>query len=215
MANVNRPRGLVPTRHMHSGEYNGMVNLYAFSASDSVGDAYKGDMVCADTTNNGTELTDSYAPGIPCVSAKVAAFTTGVSRGVIAGFVPQPEYNMSVTASLGSMYRVNSTKRFVWVVDDYLTIYEAQQIGNGWTTGTANMINASADIDYTAGSTVTGISGVQVAAASTGKLPLRILRLTQRVDNFNSTASDTNAYFKVDVYNMSSDLGLNAVGVGA
>lgn len=214
MANVNRPRGLMPSRHMHSGEYNGMVNLYAFSASDSVGDAFKGDMVCADTSHNATELTDPYAPGIPLVSAIVAAFTTGISRGVIAGFVPQPEYNMSVTASLGTMYRANSTARYVWVVDDYLTIFEAQQILNGWTTGTANMVNASADINYTAGSTITGISGVQVAAASTGKLPLRILRLTQRVDNFNSTAADTNAYFKVDVLNSSSDLGLNAVSVG-
>jgi hypothetical protein len=200
---------------MHSGEYNGMVNLYAFSASDAVGPAFKGDMVCADATYNGTELTDSYAPGIPCVSAKVAAFTTGFSRGVIAGFVPDPEYNMTVSASLGLMYRPVSTKRFVWVVDDYLTIFEGQQILNSWTTGTTNMINSSADIDYTAGSTITGISGVQVAASSTGHLPLRILRLTQRVDNFNSTAADASAYFKVDVYNMSSDLGLGAVAVGA
>jgi hypothetical protein len=113
------------------------------------------------------------------------------------------------------MYRVNSTARYVWVVDDYLTIFEGQQILNSWTTATENMVNSSADIDYTAGSTTTGISGVQVAASSTGKLPLRVLRLTQRVDNFISTASDTSAYFKVDVMNMSSDLGLNAVGVGA
>jgi hypothetical protein len=192
-----------------------LVQLYAFSASDSTGAAFKGDLVVADGSHNGTELTDAYAPGIPCVSPVVAAHTTNVFRGVIAGFVPQPEYNMSVTASLGTMYRLDDTARYVWVVDDYFTVFEAQQVLNGWTTGTANMINASADIDYTTGNTTTGISGVQVAAASTGELPLRILRLNQRVDNFLSTASDTSAYFKLDVMIQNSDLAQASLGVGA
>ena len=215
MANVNRPRGLLPSRHLHSGEYNGQVHLYAFSASDSTGPAFKGDLVVADASHNATELTDPYAPGIPLVSPVVAALTTNYVRGVIAGFVPQPEYNMTVTASLGTMYRLDDTARYVWVVDDYMTIFEAQQIGNGWTTGTANSVNASADIDYTAGSTITGISGVQVAASSTGQLPLRVLRYTQRVDNFNFTASDTNAYAKLDVMLFASDLAQSKVAVGA
>ena len=214
MAYANRPRGFMPSCSK-DGEYNGQTQLYAFNASDAVGAAYKGDMVVADATYNGTELTDSYAPGIPCVSAVVSAITTGVFRGVIAGFVPQPEFSMSTTASLGSMYRAISTKRFAWVVDDPDAIFEVQQILNSWTSGTTNGINSSADVDYTAGSTITGISGCQLAASSTGQLPWRVLRLTQRVDNFNFTAADASAYAKMDVYMMNSDLGFAKLAVGA
>ena len=56
MANVNRPRGFMPSRHLHSGEYNGLVQLYAFSADDSTGAAFKGDVVIADGSHNGTAL---------------------------------------------------------------------------------------------------------------------------------------------------------------
>jgi len=215
MANVSRIFGFRPSRYRNSSEYNGAVNLYAFAAADSTGPAFKGDMVIADASNNSTGLSDPYAPGIPCVSPVVAAITTGVFRGVIAGFVPQPEYNMTVTASLGTMYRLDDTARYTWVVDDYDVVFEVQQILNSWTTAAANAVNSSADLDYTAGSTITGISGVQLAASSTGELPWRVLRYTQRVDNFNFTAADTNAFAKLDVMIQNSDLAQASLGVGA
>jgi hypothetical protein len=205
---------------MHSGEYNGMTNLYGFSASDATA-AFKGDVAAIDTTHRTTALTDPYAPGIPLISALSNDVTTTKYRGVIAGFVPQPEYNMSVTASLGTMYRLASTARYAWVVDDYLTIFEVQEYGNSYVDATNNLVNKGVDLAG-AGSTgltsntTTGISCVQVDSPGTSQLPFKVLRYTQRVDNFNFSASDTNSYAKVDVVISNGDLGpAGAVVVGA
>ena len=126
MANTSRPFGVRPERYMDGAAWNGATTLYAFSASDATA-AYKGDMVSFDATNRSTALTDIYAPGIPFVKTVAAALTTSTFRGVIAGFVPQPEFNQTATASLGFMYRAASTARYVWVVDDPAVVFECQE----------------------------------------------------------------------------------------
>jgi hypothetical protein len=213
MANVSRIFGLRPKGYMNSSEYNGAVNLYGFSASDATA-AFKGDPVTIDSTHRSTALSDPYSPGIPLVSATANDMTTTPFRGVIAGFVPAPEYNMTVTASLGTMYRIASTARYCWVVDDYAVIFEVQELGNSYTDATNNGINKAFDVDNSAGgSTITGISGVQIDVPTTsGVKPLRALKLTQRVDNFNFLATDTNSYAKFDVMIANSDLAQANVG---
>jgi hypothetical protein len=163
-----------------------------------------------DTTYDTTALTDVLAPVIPFITVTGSTITTTVFRGAIAGFVPQPEYNMTATASLGTMYRLASTARYAWVVQDPLVIYEAEESGtNSYVSATNNPVNKLLDITAAAGSATTGISGYTLTGAQGGATtdkPFRVLRLTQRVDNYNSTASDTSPYWHWDVMMANSDL---------
>lgn len=209
MANVNRPFGFRPVEYVGGAKYNGETSLYAFSASNSTGPAFVGDMVQFDSTNRTLALTDVYAPGCPLVLPVVAAVTTNAFRGVIAGFVPEPEYNNSITASLGLMYREDDTKRYAWIVDNPLVLFEAQEDGNDYVSASDNLINKTGDVAYTAGSTTTGISGAQLDSSdfnTNAVRPWRAIRYTPRVDNFNFSASDTNSYAHVNVMIANSDL---------
>ncbi len=208
MANTSRPFGFRPSRYLSSSAYNGKAALYGFSASDASA-CYIGDVVGFDNTYRATGLTDAYASGIPLVAAKTAAITTNYIRGIVVGFVPQPEFSQSATASLGTKYRIASTARYAWVVDDPTVVFEVEETGNTWTSASSNAINKVIDISYTAGNTSSGIAGVVVDASTvsvSAVKPFRVLRYTQRVDNFNFTASDTNSYAHLDVLMNSYDL---------
>lgn len=206
--NTNRPQGFRASRYLDGNAYNGAAEMYAFSASQA-NNAFIGDAVKIDSTNRSTALTDRFQPGILFVAPIVAATTTTPIRGAIAGFVPEPEFNHTTTASLGLRYRVLSTARYVMVVHDYHVIFEGQEDGNSYTTAANNGLNKTADIAYTAGSTVTGISksewdssDVQTAAGR----PFRALKYTQREDNFGFVAADSVTYAKFDLLIANSDL---------
>jgi len=212
MANVNRPFGFKPTGYFDASKWNGQSHLYAFSASQA-NNAYVNDLVQFDSTNRSTGITDPYAPGIPLVQPVVSTLTTNTFRGTIAGFVPSPEYNNTATASLGLYFRQASTARYAWIVDDVNVIFEAQETGNAYVSASNNAVNKTADITYVAGSAITGISGVYLnTPATSGVKPWRIYRYTQRPDNFNFTASDTNSYAHFDCLIANSDLAQAQVG---
>lgn len=206
--NVNRPMGFRASRYLDGSPYNGQNEAYAFSASQA-SNAYMGDVVQIDDTNRSTALTDRYLPGILFIKPVVAAATTNAVRGVIAGFVPEPEFSMSATASLGLKYRVASTARYAWVVQDYGVVFEAQEDGNSYTSASSNGLNKTTDIAYTAGNSTTGVSGAQVDSSefqTAAARPLRALRYTQRVDNFGFSAADSTSYAKMDILLANSDL---------
>jgi hypothetical protein len=214
MANTNRVFGFRPDRFLGGSPWNGEQTLYAFSASQA-NNAYNGDVVQFDSTNRTVALTDVYAPGTPFVQPVVAAVTTTAIRGVIVGFVPQPDFNMSATASLGLMYRVASTARYVWIVDNYNVVFEAQEDGNDYVSAADNMIGKVGDIAYAAGSAITGQSGAQLDSSdfTTGSVrPFKALNYTRRVDNFNFSAADALSYAKVDVQIVNSDLAQGNTG---
>lgn len=209
MANVNRPFGFRPDRYIGGAPWTGEQVLYAFSASNSTGPAFNGDVVQFDDTNRTLALTDNYFPACPLVKPVVAAVTTTAIRGVIVGFVPEPEYSMSGTTSLGLMYRLDDTKRYVWIVDSPLVVFEVQEDGNDYVTAADNSINKVADIAYTTGNTLTGQSKAEwdSSDATTGSArPFKALRYTPRVDNFNFSASDSLSYAHLDVMIVNSDL---------
>src|SRR5690606_24343260 len=115
----------------------------------------------------------------------------------------------TATASLGRRHRVASTARYGLVVDDYAVIFEAQEDGNDWVSTSDNSIGKTVDQAYAAGSATTGISGAQLDssdAQTAAARPFKVLNLSQRVDNFGFTASDTNSYAKYDVMIANSDL---------
>jgi hypothetical protein len=208
MPNVARPFGFRPERYLSSAPWNGQCQLYAFAAAAG-GDAYKGDICQFDATNRSTTLTDVYAPGISLITAPTAAITTNAFRGVIVGFVPEPEFNQNIRASLGLMYRIASTARYAWVVDDYNVVFEVEESGNSYTNATNNGVNRTSDITYTAGSQITGVSGIRIAGAgfqTAAVRPWRSLRYTQRPDNFNFAAGETSTFAHHDVIMANSDL---------
>lgn len=208
MANNSHIFGFRPARYLSGSPFNGQSQMYGFSTSQA-NDAYKGDLVKFDDTNRTLALTDAYYPGLPLVKPVVAAMTTTSFRGVIAGFVAQPEFSMTATDSLGTMYRLASTKRYVWIMEDPYVVFEAEESGNGYTSTTVNSINKVGDIAYTAGSTLTGISKVVLDATTVSVAavkPFRYLRYTAKVDNFNFVAADGSSRAHYDVMINSSDL---------
>eukprot|EP00919_Chromeraceae_sp_WS-2016_P062002 GHVR01146868.1.p1 GENE.GHVR01146868.1~~GHVR01146868.1.p1 ORF type:complete len:214 (-),score=10.10 GHVR01146868.1:196-837(-) len=212
MANVSRIFGLRPTRFLKGAEWNGQSQLYGFAAAQA-NNAYVGDLVTFDATNRSSGISDPYAPGIPLVAPVVTTLTTNVFRGVIAGFIPAPEFNMTATASLGLMYRQASTLRYTLIVDDIDVVFEAQELLNAYVTALDNAVNKTSDITYTAGSQITGVSGVVLnTPATSGVKPLRINRYTQRPDNFNFTAADASSYAHFDVTIANSDMAQAQVG---
>ena len=206
--NTNRPNGFRASRYLDGSPYNGAVEAYCFSASQA-NNAYIGDAVQVDDTNRASALTDRYLPGVQFIKPVVAAVTTTAIRGFIAGFVPEPDFSMSATASLGLKYRALSTARYAWVVHDYHVIFTGQEDGQSYVSATNNALNRTADIAYTAGSSTTGISGAQMDSSDVQEAaarPLRMLRYTQSPDNFGFVAADTLSYAKFDMLIANSDL---------
>jgi hypothetical protein len=206
--NTNRAFGFRPVRYRDSSPYNGSFTLYAFSASENNA-AFIGDVVQFDSTNRATALTDVYAPGIPFCKAPVAGVTTTAVRGVLAGLLPEPEFNHTATSSLGRRHRVASTARYALVVDDTNVVFETQEDGNDWASTSDNSIGKVGDFQYAAGSTTTGISGSMLDSSDVGTgavRPFKVLNLSQRVDNFGFTASDTLSYAKYDVVIINTDM---------
>ena len=199
MANVSRPQGLRPERYQDGTNWNGQANLYWFSASQA-NNAFIYDLAQIDTTNRTNGATDNYVPGIPAIQPAVAGITTNAFRGVIVGFVVQPDFNMSVTASLGLKYRVLSTARYAWVVDDPAVIYQAQESAGP----TANALNKTADIVYTSGNTTTGVSKVEVGSATIQTAAVRPLRLVRYSFNIDNDVSAANVRW--DILSANSDL---------
>jgi hypothetical protein len=217
MANTSHIFGFRPKQFTDSSAYNGQSVLY-FHSSGQANNTYKGDLVAFDATNRGSGLADAYKPLIPAVLPVVAARTTSTFRGVAVGFVPQPEYNMTATASLGTTYLPASANGYMWVVDDCAVVFEAEESGNSYVSDTSNAINKNIDISYTAGSQTTGVSGVVLdatTAVTNAVKPFRVLRYSDRVDNFGFTASDTNSRAHLDVMIMNSDLYLQGTNLAA
>ena len=211
--NVSRPTGLKPSRFLKGAKWNGQSQLYAFAAAQA-NNAYVGDLVQFDDTNRATAITDVYAPGIPLVKPVVATLTTNAFRGVISGFVVQPEFNMTPTATLGLYYRVLSTARYVFVVDDIDVVFQAQEKGNAYVTALDNGVNKTTDITYVAGSALTGQSGVYLnTPAASGVKPLRINRYSQLPNNFGFVAADTDSFAQMDVTIANSDMAQANVGL--
>lgn len=208
MANLSRIRGFVPMRSIDSNPYFGNTNLYAFSTSEGTA-TFVGDVVKVDTTNRSTAITDPGYPMIPLVQATGGTITTSVYRGVVVGFLPEPEFTNSGRASLGLYYRLASTARYVLVVDDPSVIFEAEESGtNSYVSASNNPINKLLDITATAGSTTTGLSQYTLTGAAGGATtnkPFRVLRATQRVNNFLSAASDTSPFWHWDVLMANND----------
>lgn len=204
MANVNRPSGFRPLRYRNGADWNGQTSMYEFAAA-AANATFLYDLVAFDSTNRTAPLTDPFSPGLPFVigAAASSTITTAAQRGVVVGFLPEPEFNQSVTASLGLKYRLASTNRYAMVVDDPDVIFEAQESAGSYTTAANNMVGriAGATISATQGSVTTGVSNALLTSENQTAVlrPWKVLRFVPRIDNFNFFAGEnpTNARYEV------------------
>jgi hypothetical protein len=168
MANADRAAGFLPVRYITGAPYNGAADVYSTASGDNVA-IFLGDPVKlsgTSTTINGV------------VYADVDQAATGdVIIGVVVGVLPVTNDSL--------IYRAASTARRLLVATDPSLLYEIQEVSGG-TALTAAAIGLNADFVVGTGSTITGMSGVELnnsGEATTNTLDLQILGLVSRADN--------------------------------
>jgi len=180
MASVSKINGFKPVRHLSGAPYNGQFETF-FAASGNgdtimVGDAVK---LAGDAR---------AASGAPTV-ARCGA--TDIAVGVVVGISFEGQGDATnippVTSLDAPVYRAASTNRYLLVCTDPSVIYEVQYAGTSVAaaTITAN-VGLNGQFTTTAGSTVTGSSGMQLDSAglaTTATLPLKIVGYPNRPDN--------------------------------
>ena len=181
MANVTKPMGFRPVKHLSGAPYNGQFNLYEIAAGDATA-TFIGDLVKA-----ADDAATDFYPTVERYGAS-GEVTSGAIIGAIVGFV----VNVPTTGSISldtPFYRAASVKRFAMVADAEDLIFEVE---DGATVATPiASIGLNTGVQCTAGSTTTGLSNMvtgTTAATTTSTLPLRIVGMVNRPDNEQAAA---------------------------
>lgn len=171
MPNGNAPRGLAPVRYLSGGPYNGAVNRYYVAAGDATA-IYPGQLVkfagSADA-NGVASVTGNVATGDPVVGVMISPAISDVSTNMLT-------------------YRAASTAGYVLVCDDPNVVFEIQEDSVGGALAVTAVGNVADLIGFTAGSTFTGSSSMQLdsstaTAAGDGTQDVLIVSAVQRADN--------------------------------
>lgn len=170
MANADSAFGLRPVRYLSGAPYNGAANRYFIPASDIDTAAFIGSVV---RLTGGAD-----ADGIPVVTGNVSSGNAVV--GVVVGVVP-------VTAD-STIYRVNSTARYVLVADDPNLMFEVQEDSVGGALAATAAGATCMLAGFTTGSAFTGLSGIELDSSNVSETSdtdddVRIISLVQRPDN--------------------------------
>lgn len=174
MANNDTPRGLRPVKYLGGAAYTGAANRYYIPASDSDTAVYIGGLV--------KMAGSADSNGIPSVSGNI---TTGdVVVGVVVGF--DPDVGAGASGRDSTLYRANSTERYVLVADDPSIVFAVQDDASA--TLTAGNIGNLADLTgLTSGSTTTGFSSIEISASTAttgaGDEDVLIIGLDRTPDN--------------------------------
>jgi len=179
MANSNSPFGLKPVRHLLGLPMNGSVQPM-YIAADTSGALFIGDPVIKLAA--GSNAARVQAPGVgefaigtlPAITKATVA--TGQLTGVIVAFAASPD-------NLNLVYRPTLTERIAFVCCDPFVVFELQADG----AIAAADIGFNGALIYTqAGSTFTGLSGVELNSATLSAAAthqVNILKAVNRVDN--------------------------------
>lgn len=185
MPNLNKPFGLRPKKYLNGAPWNGQANLY-FVHPSNTNVIFVGDLVIYDTTNGGSGATTQF-PGQPAIAKYVAG--TARTRGVVVGFLPEPDFSQNADVSYARKYRLASTARWALVVDDPMVLFEVQEVNSG-TPLTVAEIGLNVEITNsgatTGGNTSTGMSSMVIDntnEATTATLPLRLVASVLAEDN--------------------------------
>lgn len=162
MANTNAPSGFRVVQVGAGSGHQAGVNLYYIPATDATA-TFVGDLVSLTGAGDAT--------GVPAVIAATAAGDDIV--GVVVGFMADP-------TRLDLKHRLASTARYAFVADAAEVILEAQDSG---TTAAADVGQTIQPSFGTAGSGVTGVSGMQLDGTTkntTNTHMFKIIRVVQR-----------------------------------
>lgn len=167
MANPASSFGFSPLRHQNGSPYNGQANEYEILAAYGTA-LFIGDMVKIVNTANAVDGTQQI---------NAANGTSDRPVGAIVGFIP-------VLTNLSLQYHLASTLQRCLVADSPDIIFAVESDG---TVATTDM-GKYASVTTGTGSTVTGLSAMQLAEASvtataTTSLPLMVVGLYKNQTN--------------------------------
>ena len=198
MANISAAFGMRPVRHLDGSPWNGRVTQYAVLAANASA-IYVGDPVIA-AGDSGAAGVVTYGQDIEGMRAVSVAAAGDTLLGVVVGFSP-------LQTNLETLHRAASTARIAYVCDAPDVIFEIQEdsVGNNIT---ATMVGLNTDIVYTAGSTLTGRSAVELDSSGTGTATaqLRILGLSKH--RGNELGADANYDVIINEHEFKQETGL-------
>jgi hypothetical protein len=193
--------GFRPVKHMNGSPYNGQLNRYMISASDTAV-TNVGDFV---QLSDNAALVDTIGFGVYPAVERAGSGTAVPIVGVIVGF----EVDFSNLNS--GNYRAASTRRVALVADASDLLFAGPQDGVGGVVAAASVgLNVAINLG-TAGSTTPFASGMSVdssTVATTATLPLQIMGITASPDNDEtSTARPAEVLVRINTH------AFNAAGV--
>ncbi len=174
-------KGFRPVKHMNGSPYNGQLNRYMISASDSQA-TNVGDFV---QLSDNDALVDTVGFGVYPAVERIGSGTAVPIVGVIVGF--EPDYTNLNTGN----YRAASTRRVALVADSPDLIFAGFQDGTGGVVAAADVGKNYAINLGTAATTAPWASDMSLDSSTvntTTTLPLQLMGLTASPDN---DATDT------------------------
>lgn len=178
MANVNKPAGLSPVKHLITGPYNGQANIYHIASGN--GSAFAiGDPVKTDTGN-------ADANGVSPIALATAGDGNAI-RGVIIA-LGRYENLLADPSNLDTMI-VPATKThdyYALVIDDPYVVFEVQEFsGGGSTNFTAADIgkNCNLKAGTNNGYISSWVLDDTAVSAVTSTRQVRLLGISRRIDN--------------------------------
>jgi hypothetical protein len=186
--------GFRPVKHLNGSPYNGQINRYMISASDTqitnVGDLVQ--------LSDNAALVDEDGMGVYPAVERIGSGTAVPIVGAIVGF--EPDYANLNTPN----YRAASTRRVVLVADSPDLIFACPQDAVGGVVAAASVgLNAAINLG-TAGSSgayASGMSFDSSTVATTATLPLYLIGVTASPDNdVTSTARPAELLVRINTH---------------
>lgn len=171
MANQDNPNGLIPVGTKSGSDYHGKLRRVCFLAADGTA-TFIGDPVKI----SGSGSADGTTPSVAQCAAGDRVY------GVLVSLEPDFTDESSLSAA---NYRLASTLRYGYVAVGDDVLYSCQEDSVGGDLATTN-IGENIDIIVGSGSTVTGMSGVELdsnTAADTNSLVFRLYGIDTKVGN--------------------------------
>lgn len=193
MANKDAAFGLRPVGNSSGAPYNGSVNKYYINSTYATA-LFIGDPVVRNGTSNTTAVDGGrFSIGELPEVEKATAGDGNAITGVIVGF--EPDFD-----NRSRLHNPASTERVVMVADDPNLLCEIQ--ADGIVAVTEIGLNAVL-IYANTGSTVTGLSGVELdtssdAPAADASNQLTIVKYSNDAENNDTTAANVNLMVRIN-----------------
>jgi hypothetical protein len=162
--------------------WNGAVSMYYIASGDGTA-TFVGDIVKMSDSSAAASTAD-LGYGRPLVVQAAAGASTDIHVGCLVS-VNQHLGVSNANLNLNRIHRPASVGMYVYVADSNGLVMVGQS-DDDTETGDTDYVGANADIIVAAGSTTTGISGMEIDSTTvetTATLPLKIVGVVLAVDN--------------------------------